>query len=88
MTESEQNREARSTDERDSLKSQPIAVDIDVHSVKKMLESGEPFLLLDCREPSEFETCRIEGATLIPMKQISKSTDKLAEHAEMPIVVY
>ena len=33
-------------------------------------KSGEPFLLVDVREPWEFDTCRIEGATLIPMRSI------------------
>jgi rhodanese-related sulfurtransferase len=43
---------------------------IEPRQVSEMLKSGEKFVLLDCREPWEYQTARIEGATLIPMQQI------------------
>jgi len=59
---------------------------IEPGEVHNMLERGVKFLLLDCREPWEFETARIEGAVLIPMQQIPQ---KLAEiPKDQPVVVY
>lgn len=54
----------------------PDAIEIDVHAVKALRTEGEPFLLLDCREPDEHAIARIDGAVLIPMQQVP---DRLAE---------
>jgi rhodanese-related sulfurtransferase len=44
--------------------------EITVEAVKKKLDQREPFLLLDVREPWEFETAKIEGAKLMPMGDV------------------
>ena len=36
----------------------------------RLRESGEPFVLLDVREPWEYEAARIEGSVLMPMGDI------------------
>ena len=36
-------------------------------------------LLLDVREPWEFQTCHIEGAQLVPMREIAARAGELAE---------
>jgi len=41
-------------------------------------------ILLDVREPWEFETCRIQGAILIPMQQIPARQGEIDD--ERPIV--
>src|SRR5262245_36192973 len=41
--------------------------EIDVHALERRMKSDRPFLLLDVREPFEFEMARIEGANLIPL---------------------
>lgn len=41
-------------------------------------------LLLDVREPWEYDTCHIEGATLIPMNSIPERCEEL--DMERPIV--
>jgi rhodanese-related sulfurtransferase len=38
--------------------------------VKYKLDAGEPFLLLDVREPWEFQTASIEGTKLMPMGDV------------------
>jgi rhodanese-related sulfurtransferase len=49
-------------------------------------QSGEDApLLLDVREPWEFGICRIEGAKLVPMRQIPSSLSQL--DTERPTVV-
>lgn len=44
--------------------------EISAAEVKAKLDRGDDFLLLDVREPSEFETARIEGAKLMPMGDV------------------
>jgi adenylyltransferase/sulfurtransferase len=53
-----------------------LPIEIDVTLVKQMLDAGESFTLLDCREPGEHQTANIAGAKLIPMREIP---GKLAE---------
>ncbi len=45
-------------------------------------------LLLDVREPWEFETCRIDGATLIPMNTIPARIEELDEDAEIVCICH
>jgi rhodanese-related sulfurtransferase len=43
-----------------------------VEEVKAKLEAGERFRLIDVREPMEYQLCRIEGAELKPLGQITQ----------------
>jgi len=54
--------------------------------LKKKLDSGEKVLLVDVREPWEHQTCRIEGARLIPMRNIPANFQSL--DVEEPVVCY
>lgn len=45
-------------------------------------------LLLDVREPWEFERCRIEGSTLIPMGQIRSSINDLDPDQETIVICH
>ena len=45
-------------------------LEISVSDLHRKRQSGEQFLLVDVREQWEFDTCRISGATLIPMRSI------------------
>lgn len=44
---------------------------------KQRMEHGEGVLLVDVREPWEFEICRIAGAKLIPMDTIPANLQAL-----------
>jgi adenylyltransferase/sulfurtransferase len=44
--------------------------EIAVEQVKQMLDKKHVFKLIDVREPSEYNICNIEGATLIPLGDI------------------
>ncbi len=46
------------------------ALEIDAVEVKKMLDDGRDFKLIDVREPSEYQICKINAATLIPLGEI------------------
>jgi rhodanese-related sulfurtransferase len=65
-----------------------LPLHIDVNSVKDLLDSGEDFLLLDCREPQEHSLVRIEGAKLFPMQEIAGRLAELEPHRQRRIVVH
>jgi len=56
------------------------------HELKRRMDAGEPFELIDVREPFEYEIARIDGATLIPLGEITDRLDELSD--EQPIVVH
>jgi len=58
-----------------------------VKELKALLDSDQPApLLLDVREPWEFEICRIEGSTLLPMRQIHSAVEQL-DHDRQTVVI-
>ena len=51
-----------------------VVIEIDVELAKQWLDSqqddnGVPVFFLDCREPVEYQTASIAGATLVPMSK-------------------
>jgi rhodanese-related sulfurtransferase len=64
-----------------------LPIEIDVQSVQSLLKSGE-IALIDCREQSEWETARIEGAVLMPMSQWMQSIDQLSAFEGKRVVVH
>tara|TARA_Y100001960_G_C14022210_1_gene516502 strand:+ start:19 stop:366 length:348 start_codon:yes stop_codon:yes gene_type:complete len=66
---------------------QPSA-EIDVQQVKARLDSGETFLLLDCREQDEYDFAHIESAVLVPMSQLQERVSELDPHRTASVVVY
>ncbi len=64
----------------------PEELEIDPQSLRGMIESKQPFFFLDCREPHEFEAARIDGATLIPMREIPRRLDEIPR--DRPVIVY
>jgi sulfur-carrier protein adenylyltransferase/sulfurtransferase len=50
------------------------------------LDRGEPLMLLDVREDPEWRIGRIQGATLVPLRQVPDSLDRMPRDRE--IVVY
>jgi rhodanese-related sulfurtransferase len=62
--------------------------ELDVHAVHRLLEAENDLLLLDCREPAEFELVHLDGALLIPMQQIPGRASELEPYRDRRIVVY
>jgi len=48
-------------------------LEITVEEVKYKLDESENFTLIDVREPSEYEICRIDGSVLIPLGTIDQT---------------
>ena len=65
-----------------------IPLEIDCQSVKARLDSGSDFLLLDCREATEYDTARIEGAKLLPMSELMTRVEELESFRGKSIVVH
>jgi sulfur-carrier protein adenylyltransferase/sulfurtransferase len=55
----------------------PAAGDIDPAEVKAKMDRGEPFVLIDVREPHEYQICRIPNAKLIPLGDLPKRVNEL-----------
>jgi adenylyltransferase/sulfurtransferase len=50
---------------------------ISARELKSKMDNAEALLLLDVREPYEYEIARIEGARLIPLGELESRTDEL-----------
>ena len=50
-------------------------------------ERAKP-LLLDVREPLEFQTCSIAGSTHLPMGEVPARKDELDEDAEIVVICH
>jgi len=64
------------------------APEISVEELKARLDSREDVLLLDVREPGEYEIARIPGAVLIPLGQLSRRLGEIEKYRARPILVH
>jgi rhodanese-related sulfurtransferase len=65
-----------------------LPLEIDVLSVKKMLDGAEKFTLVDVREPTEVAAAKIAGSLHIPMREIPARLAELAPYKTERIVVH
>jgi len=58
---------------------EPVAAegDIDPVEVKAKIDRGDPFVLIDVREPHEYQICNIPYAKLIPLGDLPKRVSEL-----------
>jgi molybdopterin/thiamine biosynthesis adenylyltransferase/rhodanese-related sulfurtransferase/molybdopterin converting factor small subunit len=58
---------------------EPVASegDIDPVEVKAKIDRGDPFVLIDVREPHEYQICKIPYAKLIPLGDLPKRVSEL-----------
>jgi len=63
-------------------------LEITPRQVKEKLDAKANFVFIDCRLPNEWEITRIDGATLIPLQQISQHMDKLKGNENDEVIVY
>jgi molybdopterin/thiamine biosynthesis adenylyltransferase/rhodanese-related sulfurtransferase/molybdopterin converting factor small subunit len=61
----------------------PVEGDIDPTEVKEKIDRGDKFLLLDVREPHEYQICNIPTAKLIPLGQLAQHLDELDRDIEI-----
>ncbi len=65
-----------------------LPLEIDPQGVRQLLDGGEEFLLLDCREPEECLIVRLESAVAIPMGEIPGRLAELEEYRQRRMVVH
>jgi len=67
----------------------PLPLEITPHEVQRRLQAGEKLVLIDVREPSEFQLARIGGAELIPMRAVPAELSRLDAQADhTPLIVF
>jgi adenylyltransferase/sulfurtransferase len=59
-----------------------VTGDIEPAEVKAKQDRGDKFVLIDVREPHEFQICRIPGSTLIPLGELPKRLSELNPNDE------
>ncbi len=59
-----------------------------VHDVKRKLDSGEPFHLIDVREESEFAGVRIPGAVHLGKGVIERDIEEMIPQTDAEIVLF
>ena len=66
-----------------------LPLEITPQEVRQRLQSGEKLVLVDVREPSEFQLASIGGAELIPMRAVPAELSRLdAQADETPLIVF
>jgi len=55
--------------------------------LKKLLDAGEPVVLVDVRQPEEHAFCALSGSVLIPLGELPARVNELDPSAGM-VVVY
>lgn len=63
-------------------------IEIDVHDVNQLMQSGEDFLFLDVRQPGEFETASLPGTVLIPLGELGSRLSELDAYRDSRIAVH
>jgi rhodanese-related sulfurtransferase len=71
-----------------STASDQIPIEIDVCTVKSLLDANADFLLLDVRERAEHNFVHIPEAELVPMSQIQNRIIELEPYRKKHIVVH
>jgi rhodanese-related sulfurtransferase len=66
----------------------PPPLEVSVQEVKRMMDAGEKFLLLDVRQPKEYDTARIAGAQLVPLSELPQRVGELRAHAGGTIITH
>lgn len=64
------------------------AWEISVEDVKQMMDARKRFVLLDVRQPEEYQIAHIDGVMFVPLGELPAALPRLAEHADEPIVTH
>ena len=67
---------------------QSMYINITPDDAKKIMDSGEDYVLLDVREKDEYDAGHIPGAILIPHEEISERAENIIVNKDVQILVY
>jgi sulfur-carrier protein adenylyltransferase/sulfurtransferase len=65
-----------------------LPLEITPPELQGWLAEGRELILLDVRNPPEWQICRINGANLLPLPELAERSGELAGHEEAVIVAY
>lgn len=68
--------------------SNSVPIEVSCAQVKARLDAGDSFVLLDCREPNEYQTVCITQAKLLPMGEVATRLSELEPHRQDDIIVH
>ena len=57
--------------------------EVTVEELKAKIDRGDDFVLVDVREPNEYQICRIAGSKLIPLGELAQRTGELDRDRDM-----
>jgi rhodanese-related sulfurtransferase len=64
-------------------------MEINAHDLQKLIKAhADSIQLIDCREPEEWQQCRIEGSELIPLSQFAQATEGWDSSDQRKKVIY
>jgi rhodanese-related sulfurtransferase len=66
----------------------PLPIEVDCLTVQAKLDADDKFLLLDCREPDEYELVHIDGSLLLPMSELMTRVGELEPYRNHEIAVH
>jgi adenylyltransferase/sulfurtransferase len=58
---------------------------VSAEELKAQMDSGKDVFILDVREPNEYQICRIEGSTLIPLGEVAVRSAELDKNRDMVV---
>ncbi len=61
---------------------------LSITDLKTKIDNQEPLLLLDVREPNEFQYAHIDNSVLIPLHQIPQRLDELNKQQEIVVICH
>ena len=71
-----------------AMENMDLPLEISCASVQTMRTAADDFLLLDCREQTEYELVHLDGSHLLPMSEIQERLNELAPYQSKSIIVY
>jgi len=66
---------------------QGLPMEVTVAELKQLIDRGQPFTFLDCREPGEYQICQLDGSRLIPIGQLPMWAKANPQHQRDHLVV-
>jgi adenylyltransferase/sulfurtransferase len=70
---------------KNDLKPQNDLPAVTVQELKSMMDLGQDFLLLDVREPFEWDIAKLSGATLIPLGDLPRRLDEIPQGKKLVV---
>ncbi len=64
---------------------EPAGPEVDVRTASREMRDNPEFLLIDVREPHEWEIVHIDGATLIPLGELPERLNEVPDHRDIVV---